>query len=116
MAPTILAPSANRRDKALPPPENSELLQKRNEDLEKELKNSLEREERMKKELQITLERLRVAEEGEERLCSQLGELEAEAVGHAREYRAHVMALMEQLSSAKKLLGEASINISLQAS
>ncbi|KAH6756310.1 hypothetical protein C2S52_017819 [Perilla frutescens var. hirtella] len=84
--------------------ENQETLQKRNEELEKELKRSLEREEKMRREMQITWERLRVAEEAEERLCWQLGETEAEAVEHAREYRAHVIALMDQISHAEKLL------------
>ncbi|GFP94306.1 hypothetical protein PHJA_001575100 [Phtheirospermum japonicum] len=60
----------------------------------------------MKKELENTWKRLMVAEEGEERLCRQLGELEAEGVGHAREYRAHVISLMEQISLAQKQLKE----------
>ncbi|KAJ7959488.1 putative Response to low sulfur protein [Quillaja saponaria] len=55
-------------------------LKKRNEELEKELNRSKEREEKMKLELQSAWERLRVSEEAEERLCSQLGEFEAEAV------------------------------------
>ncbi|KAL0287878.1 UNVERIFIED_CONTAM: protein RESPONSE TO LOW SULFUR 3 [Sesamum radiatum] len=68
---------------------------------EKELKRSLEREERKGK-LERVWKRLMVAEEAEERLCNQLGELEAEAVDHAREYRAHITVLMEQLSVAHK--------------
>ncbi|KAG8390479.1 hypothetical protein BUALT_Bualt01G0087700 [Buddleja alternifolia] len=78
--------------------DEEEALRRRNEELERELKNSLEREDKMKEELMRTWRRLRVAEEAEERLCFQLGELEAEAVGQAREYRARVMELMDQLS------------------
>ncbi|OIT35796.1 PREDICTED: protein RESPONSE TO LOW SULFUR 3-like [Nicotiana attenuata] len=89
----------------------SEILRRRNEELEKELKKSIEREEKMKQELHKTWERLRVAEEAEERLCSQLGELEAEAVDQARTYRTRVIHLMDQLSLAQKLLESASITV-----
>ncbi|KAK4480551.1 hypothetical protein RD792_013629 [Penstemon davidsonii] len=89
------------------------LVEKRNEELEIELKNSLEREEKMKQELEKTWERLRMTEEAEERLCNELGELEAEAVDHVREYRDHIMELMEQISVAHKLLQQASIHIPL---
>ncbi|GFQ02160.1 hypothetical protein PHJA_002359900 [Phtheirospermum japonicum] len=105
---TIAVPSSAARGGA-PPPENHEMLRRRNEELERELRKSLEREERMKQELRWALERLRVAEEAEERLCSQVGEVEAEAFEHAREYKAHIMVLMEQLSLAQKLLEEANI-------
>ncbi|GFQ02159.1 hypothetical protein PHJA_002359800 [Phtheirospermum japonicum] len=64
----------------------------------------------MKEELTRAWRRLTVAEEAEERLCCQLGELEAEAVDQAREYRARVMELMEQLSDAQKLIREASFS------
>ncbi|KAI5405338.1 hypothetical protein KIW84_052203 [Lathyrus oleraceus] len=87
---------------AVPEPE----LKKRNEELEKELKESKEREEQMKRQLQSAWERLRVAEEAEERLCSQLGELEAEAVYQARDYHDRIVSLMEQLSRAQSLLHE----------
>ncbi|KAL3630774.1 hypothetical protein CASFOL_023758 [Castilleja foliolosa] len=85
-----------------------EVLRWRNEELERELKKSLEREERMKEELTRALARLMVAEEAEERLCCQLGEFEAEAVDQAREYRARMMELMEKLSGAKELLSRSS--------
>ncbi|KAG6707548.1 hypothetical protein I3842_06G037500 [Carya illinoinensis] len=75
-------------------------LRKRNEELERELRKSQEREEQMRKELQKAWERLRVAEEAEERLCSQLGELEAESVHQAREYNARLLSLVDQLSRA----------------
>ena len=79
-------------------------LKKRNEELEKELRRSQEREEQMKAELIKACERLRVAEEAEERLCSQLGELEAEAVDEARSYHARIVSLVDQLSRAQQLL------------
>ncbi|KAF5960273.1 protein RESPONSE TO LOW SULFUR 3-like [Camellia sinensis] len=102
MAPTIaVAPKPQRFLEAAAA---EEVLRKRNEELERELKRSMEREEKMKQELQRTWERLRVAEEAEERLCSQLGELEAEAVDQARAYRSRIFSLMDQLSAAQKLL------------
>ncbi|KAE8710725.1 Autophagy-related protein 13 isoform 1 [Hibiscus syriacus] len=91
MAPTM-AVVAKRKEE--------EELRKRNEELEKELRESRKREEEMRKELRRIWERLRVAEEAEERLCSQLGELEAESVNQARAYSAHVISLMDQLSKA----------------
>lgn len=78
-------------------------LRKRNEELERELRKSKEREEQMKQELQRAWERLKVAEEGEERLCSQLAELEAEAVVHARASNARILSLMGQLSQPHTL-------------
>ncbi|XP_058781400.1 protein RESPONSE TO LOW SULFUR 3-like [Vicia villosa] len=92
---------------AVPVPESESELKKRNEELEKELKESKEREEQMRRKLQITWERLRVAEEAEERLCSQLGELEAESVYHARDYHDRIVSLMDQLSNAQSLLHKA---------
>ncbi|KAI3895580.1 hypothetical protein MKW98_025371 [Papaver atlanticum] len=81
-----------------------EILRQRNEELEIELKKSLEREERTRRELEKTTQRLYVVEEAEERLCSQLGELEAEALDHVRLYRAQIRSLSEQLSQAQTLL------------
>ncbi|CAA6656443.1 unnamed protein product [Spirodela intermedia] len=74
----------------------------RNKQLEEELLQSREREEAARRELDRTRERLRVAEEAEERLCSQLGDLEAEAVGQARAYLLQIQSLMEQLSVTGK--------------
>lgn len=79
-------------------------LKKYNEELERELRESLMREEKMKEELRRAMDRVRVAEEAEEMLCSQLGELEAESVDQARYFQAQVSALMEQLSRAQTLL------------
>ncbi|ONI25829.1 hypothetical protein PRUPE_2G322300 [Prunus persica] len=95
--------------KQVPEVEEEKLLRKRNEELEIELRKSQEREERMKAELQKARERLRVAEEAEERLCSQLGELEAEAVDQARTDHARILALMNQLSQAQRLLQASSV-------
>lgn len=89
-------------------------LKKRNEELEKELRQSKEREEVMRRELESAWERLRVAEDAEERLCSQLGELEAEALHQARDYHARILALMEQLSRAQNLIKASSISVSSQ--
>ncbi|CAN4089424.1 unnamed protein product [Withania somnifera] len=109
MAPTIVVPST--QTKLHYRQISAEVLRRRNEELEKELKKSIEREEKMREELNKTRERLRVAEEAEERLCSQLGELEAEAVDQAREYRTRVIHMMNQLSLAQKLLESASVDV-----
>ncbi|XP_047182718.1 protein RESPONSE TO LOW SULFUR 3-like [Vigna umbellata] len=95
---------SGKQEKNMPPAPAESELKKRNEELEKELRESKEREEQMKRDLQSARERLRVAEEAEERLCSQLGELEAEAVYQARDYHAQIVSLMEQLSRAQSLL------------
>ncbi|KAK4489809.1 hypothetical protein RD792_000453 [Penstemon davidsonii] len=79
------------------------ILHKRNEDFEKELKSSLEREERTKQELLKTWKRLRVAEEGTERLICQINEFEAETIVRVREYKSHVALLTKQISLALKL-------------
>ncbi|XP_071690262.1 protein RESPONSE TO LOW SULFUR 3-like [Rutidosis leptorrhynchoides] len=110
MAPTIAVPSVqNHRSPAKVAQE--EVLRRRNEELERELKRSLEREEKMKTELQKTWQRLRVAEDAEERLCSQLGELEAEAMDQARDYRQRLVTLMEQLSVAQKVIESGSVQM-----
>ncbi|KAM0071038.1 putative protein response to low sulfur [Helianthus debilis subsp. tardiflorus] len=82
-------------------------LKRRSEELERELMKSLQREEKMKAELQRLREKVRVAEEAEERLCSQVGDLEAETVNHAQEYRSHLVGLMEQLEAAHKFIESA---------
>ncbi|XP_022762617.1 protein RESPONSE TO LOW SULFUR 2-like [Durio zibethinus] len=101
MAPTMAI--ADSKSTATTKKEEEE-FRKRNQELEKELKESREREEQMRNELQKILERLRVAEEAEERLCFQLGELEAESVNQARAYNAHILSLMNQLSKANALV------------
>ncbi|GKB64181.1 retrotransposon protein, putative, ty1-copia subclass [Tanacetum coccineum] len=113
MAPSIGVPSAQklRSNSATATVAQEEVLKRRNEELERELKRSLEREEKMKNELQKTWQRLRVAEDAEERLCSQLGELEAEAVDQARAYRERLVSLMEQLSVAQKFIESGSFRM-----
>lgn len=83
-------------------------LKKRNEELEEELKQSKEREEQVKRQLQSAWERLRVAEDAEERLCSQLAQLEAESLLQARHYHARILSLTDQLSHAHSLLNSSS--------
>jgi cell division septum initiation protein DivIVA len=101
----VLGTGERKESKITTVPESE--LEKRNEELEKELKESKEREEQMRRQLQSACERLRVAEEAEERLCSQLGELEAEAVYQARDYHDRIVSLMDQLSRAQSLLHKA---------
>uniref|UniRef100_A0A0E0M9K5 Uncharacterized protein n=1 Tax=Oryza punctata TaxID=4537 RepID=A0A0E0M9K5_ORYPU len=57
-----------------------------------------EAEEVMRRELEAALARLAVAEEAEERLCVQLGELEAEAMTQAVEYQQQVRELSDRLA------------------
>ncbi|XP_030460275.1 protein RESPONSE TO LOW SULFUR 3-like [Syzygium oleosum] len=84
--------------------DEQEKLRRRNSELERELRESREKEEAAREELRRTSERLRVAEEAEERLCTQLGELEAEAVLQARAYHARILSLADQLARARKFL------------
>ncbi|XP_014504197.1 protein RESPONSE TO LOW SULFUR 3-like [Vigna radiata var. radiata] len=79
-------------------------LKKRNEELEEELKRSKEREDQVRSQLHAALDRLSVAEDAEERLCAQLGDLEAEALLQARDYHARIVSLVDQLSQAHSLL------------
>lgn len=112
MAPIMAVIGFGSQEKKAEPHETTALqLKKKNEELEKELREIKDREEVMRRELQSAWERLRVAEDAEERLCYQLGELEAEAVHQARDYHARIVALMEQLSQAHNLLKASSISI-----
>ncbi|WOK98076.1 hypothetical protein Cni_G06786 [Canna indica] len=79
-----------------------EALRRRNAELEREVAQRREREEGMRVDLERTRARLRVAEEAEEQLCAQLGELEAEAVAHARAYQLRIKELSEQLVLARR--------------
>ncbi|KAG8084179.1 hypothetical protein GUJ93_ZPchr0010g8399 [Zizania palustris] len=78
--------------------EAAEEVMRRNAELEKAAAEAAAREERLRRELEAALARLAVAEEAEERLCVQLGELEAEAVAQAVEYQQHVRELSERLA------------------
>ncbi|KAL5719323.1 hypothetical protein ACHQM5_012118 [Ranunculus cassubicifolius] len=92
--------------------EDESSLKQRNEELQRELKSSLEREERMREELMSTTQRLAIVEEAEERLCSQLGDLEAEAVDEARFYQTQIRSLMQKLSQAQNLLQSSNLLLS----
>ncbi|KAL6006672.1 hypothetical protein ACLOJK_032165 [Asimina triloba] len=80
--------------------ESLEVLRRRNEELEMELKKSREREERAREDVERMKERLWAMEEAEELLCFQLGEVEAESFEQARAYQREITALKEQLSHA----------------
>ncbi|KAL0927643.1 hypothetical protein M5K25_001838 [Dendrobium thyrsiflorum] len=77
-----------------------EELQRRNLELEREVRERREREEELRRELERTKGRLMAVEEAEERLCAQLGELEAEAIEQAREYNHRIRTLSDRLAKA----------------
>ncbi|KAG6421591.1 hypothetical protein SASPL_118148 [Salvia splendens] len=85
----------------------SEALRRRNVELERDLRSSLEGEERVEEELRMTWQHVRLVEEW---FCSELDELEAEVVDHAMESRAQITLLMEKLSASNKLLQSLSLN------
>ncbi|PKU74656.1 protein RESPONSE TO LOW SULFUR 3-like [Dendrobium catenatum] len=78
----------------------AEELQRRNLELEREVRERRESEEELRLELERTKERLMAVEEAEERLCTQLGELEAEAIEQAREYNRRIRTLSDHLAKA----------------
>ncbi|XP_078174025.1 protein RESPONSE TO LOW SULFUR 1-like [Carex rostrata] len=79
-------------------------LRRRNAELEREVCERTEREGALMVDLERTRERLRFTEEAEERLCMQLGELEAEALEQVHMYQRHIKALSDQLELVKKVL------------
>uniref|UniRef100_A0A0D9XLE1 Uncharacterized protein n=1 Tax=Leersia perrieri TaxID=77586 RepID=A0A0D9XLE1_9ORYZ len=83
-------------------------VMRRNAELEKAAAEAAAREERLRRELEAALARLAVAEEAEERLCVQLGELEAEAVMQAVEYQQQVRELSERLAFVDGILRSSS--------
>ncbi|CAL9064073.1 protein RESPONSE TO LOW SULFUR 4-like [Musa acuminata AAA Group] len=89
--------------KAAPASEVEE-LKRRNSKLEQEVRERRAREEEARAELEQTRARLRVAEEAEESLCAQLGELEAEAVAHARACYLRIKELSDQLELARRAI------------
>ncbi|RZR78719.1 hypothetical protein BHM03_00004141 [Ensete ventricosum] len=91
-------------------------LRRRNEELERAAREGREREEALRGELERTRERLQAVEEAEERLCVELGELEAEAVAQAREDLLRIETLSHQLSTARALLASAGLRLDLPAS
>ncbi|KAJ8499683.1 hypothetical protein OPV22_010235 [Ensete ventricosum] len=84
-----------------------EALKRRNEELEREVREGREREESTRRELERTRALLHAVEEAEERLCSELAELEAEAVAQSRAYHLRLAALSEQLAAAHSVLSAA---------
>ena len=66
-------------------------LRRKNGEMEKAV-------EEMKKEMLQLWRRTQVAEEAEERLWSQLAELEAESLDQARDYHSRIIFLMNELS------------------
>ncbi|RWW14123.1 hypothetical protein GW17_00022128 [Ensete ventricosum] len=98
--------------KAAPASEVEE-LRRRNTELEREVRERRAREEEVRAELERTRARLRVAEEAEESLCAQLGELEAEAVAHARACHLRIKELSDQLELARRaVLSRSSLSLS----
>lgn len=78
-------------------------LMKKNEELEREVSKEKAREKRMKEELERTRVRLKIVEEAEERLCSELRDLEAEAFAQARDYQLRIKYLTNQLTLDHKI-------------
>ncbi|KAF8054790.1 hypothetical protein N665_1313s0001 [Sinapis alba] len=68
-----------------------EELRRKNGEMEKAV-------EEMRKEMLQLWRRTQVAEEAEERLCSQLAELEAESLDQARDYQSRIIFLVNELS------------------
>ncbi|KAH7692724.1 Tropomyosin domain-containing protein [Dioscorea alata] len=93
--------------------EELEELRKRNAELERKVKEGREREEGLARDLERVLERLRTVEEAEERLCTQLGELEAESVAQARSYHHRIKELHDRLANAQRMLDSSSSSIFL---
>ncbi|XP_008809030.2 protein RESPONSE TO LOW SULFUR 3 [Phoenix dactylifera] len=88
--------------------EEVEGLRRRNEELEREVRERRTGEEEMRRELERSRARLRAVEEAEERLCVQLGEIEAEAVAQARDYHRRIKALSDELEEARRIIGSSS--------
>ncbi|BAT11605.1 protein RESPONSE TO LOW SULFUR 3 [Oryza sativa Japonica Group] len=82
----------------------AEEVMRRNAKLEAAAAEAAAREARLRRELEAALARLAVAEEGEERLCVQLGELEAEAMAQAVEYQQRVRELSDRLAFVDGIL------------
>ncbi|CAH8268027.1 unnamed protein product [Arabidopsis lyrata] len=82
---------ANRGGYVTVAAEEMEDLRRRNIELSREV-------EEMKTEMIKLWQRTVVAEEAEERLCSQLAELEVESLDQARDYHDRMLFLMDQIS------------------
>ncbi|GLJ07148.1 hypothetical protein SUGI_0059670 [Cryptomeria japonica] len=88
--------------------ERSEIEALRSENMK--LQRKLEESQRYEAELMADLEKMRMrllkTEEAEERLCSQLGELEADSVLQARNYNHQINALKQELAQMQALLAQ----------
>ncbi|KAG7565053.1 hypothetical protein ISN44_As10g017750 [Arabidopsis suecica] len=93
---------ANRGGYVTVAAEEMEELRRRNKELSREV-------EEMKTEMIKLWQRTVVAEEAEERLCSQLAELEVESLDQARDYHDRMLFLMDQISR----LSSSSLAVSL---
>ncbi|KAJ3692631.1 hypothetical protein LUZ60_011726 [Juncus effusus] len=89
-----------------------EELKRKNGELEREVRERREREGGLMADLKRMRERARLAEEAEERLCVQLGELEAEAVEQVLAYRKHIKVLADQLELVKRVMLRSDSNVS----
>jgi len=78
-----------------------------NKRLVQQLEESRRQQAEMWAELEETRVRLLTVREAEERLCSQLGEFEAESVEQARAYNQEIISLTQRLKQAERLLCEA---------
>jgi len=78
-----------------------------NKRLLQQLEESRRQQAEMWAELEETRVRLLTVREAEERLCSQLGEFEAESVEQARAYNQEIISLTQRLKQAERLLCEA---------
>ncbi|KAK8948151.1 hypothetical protein KSP40_PGU022644 [Platanthera guangdongensis] len=92
----------------------AEELKWRNLELERELRERREREEEMVRELERTKGMLKSVEEAEERLCAQLGELEAEAIAQARVYNRRIKALSDRLAEAQRIIAAGVAGLKVQ--
>eukprot|EP01018_Ginkgo_biloba_P026360 Gb_25238 [translate_table: standard] len=81
-----------------------EELRSRNKQLEQQLKESQRHEKELRAQLEEMRIRLSTVEEAEERLCSQLGDLEAEAVEEAQSYNREFNSLQQRLRETENLL------------
>nr|ACG39660.1 hypothetical protein [Zea mays] len=74
-------------------------MRRRNAELERAVAEAAAREERLRRELETALARLAVAEEAEERLCVQLGELDGpKPWSRPSRYQERVRALSDRLA------------------
>jgi len=78
-----------------------------NQRLLQQLEESRRQEAEMRAELEETRIRFLTVREAEERLCTQLGEFEAESVEQARAYNQEIISLTQRLKHAEHLISAA---------